>query len=196
MVVHTQVHEDVGEAREALLAARRRESRPTAGRACHLRLPALRRGSRAGARREARRRSTRTSRPARPRFPRRRGCCPARHSRRPRARPPSPGSRRRCTWQRVPPRPRSRAAASRDPRQPRSGGRRSPGRNDPLRAARDLPARSAGSPRTAWRLRRRAASPTGRCTRRRGTSTGRRLPTGALRGRRHRSSRSKRGGSR
>ena len=127
------------------------KSRPTAGRAGPLPLP--------GRVEQSSRRSTR-GRPAldsnvsaSASTVRRRGCCPARHSRRPRARPPSPGSRCRCTWRPVPPRPRSRV-----PFRARSSSAAvrstvSPGGVTRFEQLETLPARSAGSPRPASRAR-------------------------------------------
>ena len=93
-------------------------------------------------------------------------------------RPPSPCTPSPCTSRRVPVRRRRRAGGARGPRPPRSAAPRPPLPTDPGGAARALAGRSAGSRTPVSRLRRPAAPPRERPSRRRGTSTAWRLPTG------------------
>ena len=188
VVVDPEIDEQCRRARRSRRPARRRAVRPTAGRGGRRRRPAQRRGSRAAARRVACRPWLERRQRVRRRSPPRRGCCPGRRSGRRCGRRPTRGTRagvRRRAALRVDDAELALVAVVVRARQALHDlvGTRG------LRAAgRGRPARSAGWRTTASRSRRRAARPRARPSRRRGTSTASRHPTGPRRGRRRRSS--------
>ena len=195
VVVDAEVDEEVRQGGVAAVRSAPPGERPTAGRAGRLPRPAPRRGTRSAAARGAAAGSPRTSPRARPRSRSRRGCCPARRSRARCGARPSRCSPGQSSSRRRPARRRRRAGARRGPRPPQSAAPRPRSRSAPRAEERARSGRSSGSRTPASRSPPPRAPPTGRPSRPRGTSTGRRPPTASPRGRRRRSRTSRRPGS-